>query len=72
MESTHIKMNIQGCKISTRNKLKYIVVSRTDDLIAARDPAHPPPAKTSGKLEFEYFGDRVSSRVQTESAPVGI
>ena len=24
-----------------------------------RDPNRPPPPKTSGKLEFEYFGDRV-------------
>ena len=23
-----------------------------------RDPNRPPPPKTTGKLEFEYFGDR--------------
>ena len=23
-----------------------------------RDPNRPPPPKSSGKLEFEYFGDR--------------
>ena len=28
-------------------------------IFSERDPNRPPPPKTSGKLEFEYFGDRV-------------
>merc|ERR1712088_1059255 len=33
-------------------------ITRGNIQVFKRDPNRPPPPKTSGKLEFEYFGDR--------------
>lgn len=39
--------------------------------ILERDPNRPPPPKSTGKLEFEYFGDRAPELLgfQVQSLP---
>ena len=43
--------------VSAKGNLKH-ARNKYDFLYSERDPNRPPPPKASGKLEFEYFGDR--------------
>ena len=55
-----VRMNLESrgqiFKFLVREKRNLYTVKLI--LLIERDPNRPPPPKASGKLEFEYFGDR--------------